>query len=289
MNNLQYTVNAETRLYGILGNPVHHSLSPLIHNTLFRQFQINAVYLAFEIEKSSLGLAFEAIRSFGMNGANITIPFKEEAIDFIDEIPEDVDRCMGAINTIVNHKGQLYGYNTDGVGFLVALKEDLGFNPEGKKVAVLGAGGAARGVIFALARAHADSIMIHNRTLERAEGLTELVSRHFPESDIETIDDPQTISASKPDLVINATSVGMNSKQSPLDLKTLSHKASVYDLVYSPAETPFLKQAKQLQLPHANGLGMLAAQAALSFELWTGEKAGVREAMLEVLKKCITS
>ena len=284
------TINAETHLYGILGNPVHHSLSPLIHNALFEKLKINAVYMAFQVEENFLGLAFEGMRAMGLRGANITIPFKEEAVDFIDEIPEDVDRCVGAINTVVNRKGQLYGYNTDGTGFLVALKEELGFNPEAKKILVLGAGGAARGVVFALARAHAAEIIIHNRTMDRAEGLSEYVSGHFPETEIDVIPDLGLVHERKPDLVVNATSFGMKEKEgSPFDLKSLTQKTSIYDLIYAPLETPFLKQAKKLGLPCANGLGMLAAQAALSFELWTGEKEGVREAMLEILKKCYTS
>ena len=265
-------------------------MSPLIHNTLFHQFKINAVYLAFEVEKNSLGLALEAMRSLGIRGVNITIPFKEEAVNFIDEIPEDVDRCVGAINTVVNRDGQLYGYNTDGTGFLVALKEDLAFNPEGKKILVLGAGGAARGIAFALARAHADTIMIHNRTRERAQGLSEYVAEHFPETNLEVSGDTETAVGEKPDLIVNATSLGMKKgDEPPLDLHRLKKPASIYELVYSPDETPFLKQAKDLHWPHANGLGMLAAQAALSFELWTGEKTGVRETMLEVLKKCTHS
>lgn len=286
----QVTVNAQTHLYGIMGNPVRHSLSPLAHNTLFASFKMNAVYLAFEVEKNSLGLAFEAMRAMGMRGANLTIPFKEKALDFIDEIPEDADRCVGAINTVVNRDGQLYGYNTDGTGFLVALKEDLGLNPAGKKILVLGAGGAARGVVFALARAHADEVMIYNRTRERAEGLTKYISEHFPEIEIDAIQNLETLDGKKPDLVINATSLGMNKEEAlPFDLRWLTHPAMVYDLIYSPSETPFLKQAKTLKLPYANGLGMLAAQAALSFELWTQKKAGVRKRMLEVLKKCIPS
>ncbi len=283
-------INAETHLYGIIGNPVNHSLSPLIHNTLFQRLKINAVYMAFEVEKNSLGLAFEAMRALGLRGVNITIPFKETAINFIDEIPENVDRRVGAINTIVNRDGQLYGYNTDGTGFLIALKEELSFNPQGKKILVLGAGGAARAVVFALARAHADRIMIYNRTQERAKGLSDYVAEHFPETGIEVLENLEMISTKKPTLVINATSLGMKTgDKSPMDLHRLNHSVSVYDLIYSPNETPFLKQAKALHWPYANGLGMLAAQAAVSFELWTGEKTGVREAMHEVLKKCITS
>ena len=290
MTESKVKIDAHTALYGIFGNPVRHSFSPLIHNALFDRFNINAAYLAFEVERHSLGLAFEAMRAMGMRGVNITIPFKEEAVNFIDEMPEDMDRCVNALNTVVNRDGQLYGYNTDVSGFLIGLKEDLKFNPEAKKAFVLGAGGGARAVVFALARAHADEIMIYNRSTERAEGLCDYVSKYFPETAIDVIEDPGLADGRKPDLIVNATSLGMKEKDAAVfDLKLLTHKTSVYDLVYSPSETPFLKQAKKLGLLHANGLGMLAAQAALSFELWTGEKEGVRETMLEALKKCFTS
>lgn len=280
-------VNAETHLYGILGNPVRHSLSPLIHNALFQELNMNAVYVAFEINRESLGLAFEAIRSLGIRGVNVTVPFKEAALNFIDEVPEDIDRCVGALNTVVNREGRLFGYNTDVAGFLIAVKEELGFNPEGKKALVLGAGGAARAVIFALGKAHADKILIHNRTAARAEGLQEYLSDYFPETEIDSFISMDGMKDFKFDLVVNATSCGMKEKDPlPLDLHVLSNKASVYDLVYSPRETSFLKMAKTLGLPCAGGIGMLAAQAALSFELWTGAKEKVRERMLETLKKC---
>ncbi len=280
-------LNAKTHLYGIFGNPVHHSLSPLIHNEVFQALKMNAVYLAFEIRQESLRLAFEAVRSLGIKGVNITIPFKEQALSFVDEIPEDLDRRVGALNTVVNRDGRLFGYNTDVSGFLTAIKEELRFNPEGKTALVLGAGGAARGVVFALAHTHAGKIMIHNRTQTRAQGLQEHVSSYFPETEIDSTVSLTDLKAAKIDLVVNATSCGME-KQDPLpmDLHALNHKAAVYDLVYSPGETRFLKIAKALRLPCANGLGMLAAQAALSFELWTGKKDGVRSRMLEAVKKC---
>lgn len=303
--------NAETDLYGIFGNPVHHSLSPLIHNAVFQELKLNAVYLAFEIRQESLGLAFEAIRSLGIKGVNVTIPFKEQALSFVDEIPEDLDRCVGALNTIVNRNGRLFGYNTDVSGFLTAIREELGFNPQGKTGLVLGAGGAARGVVFALAHAHAEKILIHNRTQSRGQGLQDYASRYFPETEIDSTFSTEDLRSDKIDLVVNATScgmappsvlsaisgqipseslktgggVGMDCK-SPLDLRRLGKVAYVYDLVYTPTETPFLKQAKELRLPCANGIGMLATQAALSFELWTGQKDNIRSRMLEALKKC---
>ena len=278
-------INAETSLYGVFGNPVRHSLSPIMHNAAFARFGMNSRYLAFEIQENSLGLAFEGIRSLGIRGVNLTIPFKETALEFIDEVPEDVDRVTEAINTVVNKKGQLIGYNTDGPGFLTALKEELRFSPGGKNILVLGAGGASRGIVFALARAGAGRVFIHNRTREWAEGLTEFAAPHFPETEIEPVISLDELRLQKIDLVVNATPCGMKGNlEIPFDLKLLKKEASVYDLVYSPAETPFLKSAKALGYPAANGLGMLSAQAALSFELWTGKKEGIREVMREALK-----
>lgn len=278
-------LNSETHLYGVFGNPVRHSLSPLIHNAAFKALGMNAVYLAFEVHPEGLGLAFEGIRSLDLRGANLTIPFKEVAMDFIDEVPEDVDRAIGAINTVVNKKGVLVGYNTDGPGFLTALAGELRFHPAGKNILVLGAGGAGRGVVFALARSGASRIFIYNRTRSRAEGLVEFAAPHFSETEIEPVISLDELRLQKIDLVVNATSCGMKDQEEmPFDLKLLKSRPAVYDLVYSPAETPFLKEAKALGWRAANGLGMLTAQAALSFELWTGKKEGVREAMTEALK-----
>jgi shikimate dehydrogenase len=281
------TVDAHTHLYGIFGSPVRHSLSPLIHNTAFDHLKMNAAYMAFEVSKEQLPLAFEAVRSLGIRGVNVTIPHKEAASNFVDEIPEDIDRLVGALNTVVNRNGRLFGYNTDGPGFLFALKDELGFHPEGKTALVLGAGGAARGVSFALANAEADRILIYNRTGERAKGLAEFLTGAFSDVEIEAIASPEAVKGQRVDLVVNATSCGMKADDpAPMDLKLLPVKACVYDLVYAPAETKFLKEAARLGLRRAGGLGMLAAQAALSFGLWTGQAQGVRELMLETLKKC---
>ncbi len=281
-------IDSHTQLYGVIGNPIEHSLSPQMHNAAFRNFNLNAVYLGFRVPPEALGLAFEGIRALNIRGVNLTIPFKQTVIEFIDEIPEDVDRAMGAINTVVNKEGRLYGYNTDGMGFLTSLKEDLFFNPQSKNILVLGAGGSACSVVFSLARAHAKGVFIHNRTQERAQGLASFAGSYFSEIDISAIASLDELRHQKMDLVVNTTSCGMRGNtDSPMDLKQLKNAATVYDLVYSPLQTPFLKTAKALGWPVANGLGMLAAQAALSFELWTGKKQGVREVMQEALKTCI--
>jgi shikimate dehydrogenase len=280
-------INSRTQLYGVLGNPVEHSLSPVIHNAAFRRYDLNAQYLAFCVRPEALGLAFEGVRALDIRGVNLTIPFKQTAIEFVDEIPEDVDRACGAINTVVNKEGQLLGYNTDGMGFLTSLKEDLSFNPDGKNILVLGAGGSACSIVFSLAWAHAQCVFIYNRTPERAYGLASFAGTYFPETDIEALAGLQDLGLQKVDLVVNTTSCGMaGNTDVPLDLKLLKKEAAIYDLVYSPSETPLLKSARTLGWSSVNGLGMLAAQAALSFELWTGKKDGVRETMREVLQTC---
>jgi shikimate dehydrogenase len=279
-------IDSKTGLYGILGNPVRHSLSPLIHNALFQRRQINAVYLGFEVPRESLGLAFEGIRSLGLKGVNITVPFKEEALRFVDEVPEDTDRGVGAVNTVINRDGKLIGYNTDTFGFLQAIKDELSFNPAGRTVLILGAGGAARAAAFVLARGGAEKILIYNRTAGRARGLQEYLSGFFPEAEIEAPETAEALHGEPVDLVVNATSCGMREGEpSPFDLKILREPLAAYDLIYSPMETPLLRQARELGIKSANGLGMLAAQAARSFEIWTGQKEGVQREMLEILKK----
>ena len=281
-------IDAFTKLYGIFGNPVAHSLSPQMHNAAFKHLKINASYLAFEIKLQNLALAFEAIRSLDMGGVNITVPFKEEATKFVDEIPEDLDRGIDAINTVVHRDGRLIGYNTDAPGFLWSLKNDLNFNPVGKKVLLLGAGGSARAVAFALGSVEAEKVWIYNRTLERGLGLADYAGKHFPGSEFEAVSVLDFLKSEKVDLVVNTTSSGMKADDAlPLDLKLLAGKPAVFDVIYAPAQTKLLKSAAALNLAHTNGLGMLAAQGALAFALWTGQKEKVRELMLETLKSCI--
>ncbi len=281
-------IDPKTKLYGIFGNPVEYSLSPHLHNAVFKHLGMDCVYLAFRIEPESLALAFEGVRSLGIRGVNVTIPFKEDAINFVDEIPEDLDRLTGAINTVVQKDKKLFGYNTDGPGILQALREELSFGPSEKDILVIGSGGAARGVVFSLARAGADRIFIFNRSRERARGLAEYAAGHFSETEIVFLESFSDLPDKKLDLVLNATPCGMSggkgSQDLPVDWGLIPEPKAAYDMVYTPAETPWIKEAKKLGIPCAGGVGMLVAQAALSFELWTGKKEGVRECMREALK-----
>lgn len=282
------SINTSTKLYGLIGNPVSHSLSPLMHNSVFEELKLNSVYLAYAVDPACLGMAFEGLRALGAQGWNITIPFKESSLEFIDEVPEDIDRCVGAINTVVNSSGQLIGYNTDVPGFLYALHEDLKFNPEGKTAFVLGAGGAGRAVLFGLAYSHAEKIIIYDCDLSRSAGLKHMLEPHFPKTKIISLRDLKDIRSENPDLLVNATFCGMKASDPRVfDLETLFKPCAVYDLIYNPFETKLLQQARELKWSFVNGLGMLAAQGALSFEKWTGCKEGVRERMLETLKSCL--
>ena len=283
---MELKIDGHTQVYGIFGNPIEHSLSPTLHNPVFKKLGMNAVYLPFKIAPESLGLAFEGMRSLGIRGVNITIPFKEDALNYLDEIPEDMDRLTGAVNTVVQKDGQLLGYNTDGPGFITALKDELSFKPEGKDILIVGAGGAARGVLFALARAGVERIFILNRTHDRAQGLAEYAAQYFSETEIVSVSSASELPPKSLDLVVNATSCGMKGNQLPLEWNEIKQPKAAYDLVYTPRETPWLKQAKKLGISCANGLGMLTEQAALSFELWTGKKEGVREAMREAVASC---
>ena len=284
---MELKIDSHTQLYGIFGNPVEHSLSPILHNAVFKKLGMNAVYLAFKIVPESLGLAFEGMRSLDIRGVNITIPFKEEALGYLDEIPDDLDRLTGAVNTVALKDGGLFGYNTDRPGFLTALQTELSFKPAGKDVLILGAGGAARGALFALAHAGVERIFIHNRTHGRAHGLAEYAARYFSETEIISVASLAELPLKRMDLVVNATSCGMKGNRSlPLEWKEIKTPAAAYDLVYTPQETPWLHEARKIGIPCANGLGMLTEQAALSFQLWTGKKEGVREAMREAVASC---
>jgi len=277
-------IDSKTDLYGIFGNPVKHSLSPFLHNALFEKEGLNAVYLAFEIDPLRLSQAFDGMRAIGMKGANVTLPFKENAIDLVDEIPEDLDRWIGAINTVVLREGRLFGYNTDAPGFLAALREAFGFKAEGKSVLLFGAGGAARAAAFALAHAGADRIFIHNRTAERAQGLRDHLAPHFPDCEIVAIPSVESLEGERVDLVVNATSSGMKGESEFFfPLARMAGKPFAYDMVYT-GDTSFLKTGRSLGWQTCGGLGMLVAQGALSFGLWTGRSEGVRQTMTDLLK-----
>jgi shikimate dehydrogenase len=257
------------KLFGLIGCPVHHSMSPLMHNDAFEQTDIDAYYHAFHVEKEHLKDAVQGMKALGIAGFNVTIPHKTAIISFLDEIDE-MALQIGAVNTVVNENGRLIGYNTDGEGFVRALREELNIELAGKRILLIGAGGAARGIYFSLARSKAACIDLCNRTVSKAEELINertisVLSRAY------SIHEAQQ-SLGNYDIIINTTSVGMypNVEEMPLLLDNLKKGTIVSDIIYNPLETMLLKEAKRCGAITQNGVGMFVYQGALAFEKWTG-------------------
>jgi shikimate dehydrogenase len=268
--------DAETELYGIIGNPVRHSLSPIIHNGAFKRMGLNAVYLAFEVK--NLKEAIVGIRGLGIRGVSVTIPFKTEVISLLDVV-DDVARRIGAVNTILNEGGRLIGYNTDWTGAVEALEEKVDIR--GKKVVLLGAGGSARAIAFGL-KERGCQVIIVNRSEERSELLAkELGLIHWPPSSIEELEG---------DIVINTTSVGMfpDVSETPFAKVVLKKGMMVMDIVYRPLWTKFLQEAEQRGCVTIDGLEMLVHQGAAQFEIWTGKKpeiGQIKEDLRQAMKR----
>ncbi len=270
---MKMKITGKTQVLGIIGHPVEHSLSPAMHNTAIEALGIDYVYVPFAVEPVNLSTALKGLRVLGVRGFNVTIPHKSAILPLLDKVSPEAELC-GAVNTVCRENDLLIGYNTDGTGLLKSLREDLGFEPVGATVLVLGAGGAARGALASLCNAGVSRIVIANRTLERGEILVERFRGLFRNVTfhLSTLDMKQLEGYMKTcDLLINTTSVGMNgSSFEGLDLSPIASHALVYDMVYSPPETPLLAAAKRNGSAHANGLGMLAAQGEAAFSIWTG-------------------
>ncbi len=262
-----------TRVLMVLGDPIAHSLSPVMQNAALKEAGINAVYGTSRVPKEKIGDAVTAIRALGIWGVNCTVPLKEVVIPHLDEV-DDAARLVGAVNTVVNRDGHLCGYNTDVYGISKTLEIDLGFDPQGKKVMLLGAGGAARAAIVAMCRAGAKILGIANRSVERAEALAAEFTKVYPNTEFHTYSlSPLDLAdgLKGADLLINSTSVGLKGDRFvDFPWQALPQQAPVLDVVYSATETPFIAAAKHHGHMATGGLGMLAAQGEKAFELWTG-------------------
>ncbi len=259
-------ITGKTRIYGLVGYPVEHSLSPAMQNAAFSYHKMDAAYLPFLVEPRNLKEAITGLAASGVGGLNITIPHKEAALAVADDA-DDAACAIGAVNTILVKGKRLYGFNTDAPGFLRAIKEELNFIPKGKDVLVLGAGGAGRAVVYALACAGAGFIMLHDVDGNKAKRLTARVDKIFKRGIVCPVSDLEKINFKKFDLLVNASPVGME-KGSPIDTSLLNSKLSVYDLVYN-RKTELVEAAQRRGGRAANGLGMLLHQGALSFKIWT--------------------
>ncbi|MFP4309497.1 MAG: shikimate dehydrogenase [Desulfococcaceae bacterium] len=254
-------LNARTSLHCVFGDPVGHSLGPVMHNAAFRHAGVNGAYLAFRV--TDIRAAVDAVRALGIRGVSVTIPHKVSVMDHLDEIAP-MAREIGAVNTLVNRDGKLVGYNSDSLGAVAALSEKV--NLAEKSVAVIGAGGAARAVGFGV-RAEGAAVTVVNRSVDRGETLARDIGAEFrPLEDF----DPAACQ-----VLVNATPLGMspNFDDTPISADALTPGTLIMDTVYNPRETRLLREAKQRGCVTIDGMAMFVYQGAFQFELWTGEKA----------------
>ena len=275
-----------TRLAAVVANPIKHSISPFIHNSAFEATATNGAYVAWEIEAGDLAETVANIRRYQMFGINLSMPYKEQVIPYLDEL-SDESRLIGAVNTVVNENGNLIGYNTDGKGFFKSLPS---FTITGKKMTLLGAGGAAKSI---LAQAILDgvsqiSVFVRSSSMEKTRPYLEKIQNTTGfRVDLFALEDVQDLqdSITQADLLVNATSVGMDGTSQPIPTSiVLPEKLMVADVIYQPFETPFLKWARNQGNQSINGLGMLLYQAAEAFELWT-DKEMPTDQIWELLKQ----
>ena len=267
-------IDGYTRLAAVVANPIKHSISPFIHNSAFEATNTNGVYLAWEVDAAELAETVANIRRYQMYGINLSMPYKEQVIPYLDQLSEEA--CLiGAVNTVVNREGTLIGYNTDGKGFFKSLPS---FKISGKRMVLLGAGGAAKAI---LAQAILDgvsqiSVFVRSSSMEKTRPYLEKIQNATGfRVDLFALEDVQDLqdSITQADLLVNATSVGMDGSSQPIPTSiVLPEKLLVADVIYQPFETPFLKWARKQGNQSINGLGMLLYQAAEAFELWTGKE-----------------
>ncbi|AOH55788.1 shikimate dehydrogenase [Peribacillus muralis] len=256
------------KIYGVMGDPIAHSMSPDIHNDAFEKENIEAVYHHFHVTKEGLQDAVKGMKALGIEGFNITIPHKAAIIPFLDEVDE-LALAIGAVNTVVNKNGRFIGYNTDGKGFLKSLCDEISGDIKAKKTLVIGAGGAARAIYFTLVNEGVKQVDIANRTKERAAELVSDCPYDKISKALSIIEAEQSLS--QYDLIIQTTSSGMSPEtdHSPLKLDQLKAGAIVSDIIYNPLQTKLLLEAFEKGAKTQNGLGMFINQAALAFEIWT--------------------
>lgn len=267
-------LHGKTRVVCIIGNPIGHSLSPLMQNAAFAASNLDYVYVPFAVVPENLERAVAGLKALGVCGFNVTIPHKTAIIPFLDRLDESAE-AAGAVNTVKVCENGLTGHNTDGDGLVDSLSTDLDFYPGPGQILVVGAGGAARGAIAALCRSGAKRIVICNRSIENARAVMSDMKNRYPETFIDVVSRNQVSEEclASTSLLLNTTSLGMNGERiEGINPAHLPKSAKVYDMVYSSSATPLIKEASDGGLRAANGLGMLVAQGERAFEIWTGQR-----------------
>lgn len=275
-------IGGKTQLYGIFAHPIKHSLSPFLHNQSFLDNDIDARYLAFDVEPNEFDAAMKSIQALNIGGLNLSMPYKEKALSYMDELSPEAE-FIGAINTILNRDDVLIGYNTDGIGFVRSLEAE-NIQLANQRVVLLGAGGASKAVAYQLCQNHVKEIIIFkrkNRTFQEVcnyfKGMSEkchIPIRVFPYEDHLNLNHKIKNS----DIIVNCTNIGMGHLEEAMpinDLSILEKNQVVVDLIYQPQETLFLKGAKKRGCHTINGLGMLLYQAAEAFNIWTGSDMSI--------------
>ncbi len=264
-------INSNTKLIGLFGQPISQSFSPSIHNYLSKKYKKNNIYMCFEIEKTNLQNAAQGIKVFNMKGCNVTIPYKVDIISYLDKIDRNA-QLIGAVNTIKNDNNELIGYNTDGMGFIKSLTDE-GYDLKDKKVMILGAGGACRGIAVELANQQVSYIEIRNRSEENAKKICHVVNNNFASKTDYNMKPVTEDDLKDFDILINTTPVGMGSKDCPIDTNINPPKnLLVCDIVYKPHETTLLSWAKKNNLNVIYGINMLINQGLLAYEIWENIK-----------------
>jgi len=258
--------------YFVIGNPIDHSLSPKLHNYWLQQYSINAVYEKIELEENEVENFILKIKNQKISGCNVTVPFKKTVIPFLDKLSLEAEYTQ-SVNTICFHNGDLVGHNTDIDGFYKAINS-LNYKVEDKKILILGAGGVVPSIIFALNKMEASKITVSNRTRRKAENL----KLQFNNINIVNWGEIPDF-----DMIINATSLGLNNETIKLDISNVGQGKLYYDVIYNPNETNFLKLGKKLENQTENGKLMFVYQAIEAFRLWHGVEPNVNEAILKLL------
>ncbi len=286
--------NGSFKLYGIFGYPLSHTLSPAMHEAAFRELGIDANYIVLELIPDAFKKLMRRVSGFSLSGFNVTVPYKETVMKYLDEVRPEA-RAIGAVNTVFKQGTRWIGANTDMEGFLRTLVGDGGFRPSGKKAVVLGAGGAARAVVYGLSREGIREVLIADCFPEKARKIARDMGKIFKRTDYRAVE-AGTLEVKealqKADVIINATPLGLKAQDPaviPEDWipRSIAKKIFFMDLIYNPAVTPFLKSAKRKGHRTLNGLGMLLYQGVRALELWTGRKAPVdvmRRALLQALE-----
>jgi shikimate dehydrogenase len=282
-------ISGKTRVCGVIGDPIEHTLSPIMHNAAFHAQKFDYTFLAFKVKSAELENAVNGMRALNIRGLNVTMPHKSAILKFLDRVDLSA-QIINSVNTILNKDGKLFGFNTDGVGALKALKENK-VELKGRKVLLLGAGGAARAIAYSMAK-ESDELAVLNRSLKPAQELAKLLEKTANKKIVAGLLSPKEIQQNlqDSDILINATSVGMKPKadESLVMPKLLRPNLAVMDIVYNPIETKLAKDAKAAGAKVVSGVEMLIYQGAASFEIWTGKSAPVevmRQAALNHLQK----